>query len=52
VTAPTRVKGHAAKASPDNPECLAKSAKTGKTAVRKPGRVDQDYEMIANRLKR
>lgn len=37
VTSPTRVKGHTAKASPDNPEYVVKSAKSGKEGVHKPG---------------
>jgi hypothetical protein len=36
VTSPTRVKGHVAKASKDDPQYLVKSAKTGAEAVHKP----------------
>ena len=37
VTAPTRVKGHVAKATAEDPQFLVRSAKSGKTAVHKPG---------------
>lgn len=33
VTSPTKVKGHTAKASPDLPEYMVKSNKSGKTAI-------------------
>jgi hypothetical protein len=36
VTSPTKVKGHAAKASPDDPQFLVESEKTGAEAVHKP----------------
>lgn len=36
VTRPTRIKGHVAKASPDDPQFLVKSGKTGAKAVHKP----------------
>ncbi len=36
VTSPTRVKGHVAKATKDDPQYLVKSAKTGAKAVHKP----------------
>jgi Hypervirulence associated proteins TUDOR domain len=36
VRAPVRVKGYVAKASPDHPEVLVKSAKTGAEAVHLP----------------
>ena len=36
VTSTTKVKGHTAKATKDNPEVLVKSAKSGKPAVHKP----------------
>lgn len=36
VTSPTKVKGHTAKASADQPQYLVKSAKTGKEAIHKP----------------
>jgi len=35
-TSATRIKGHAVKASPDNPEYIVKSAKTGAKAAHKP----------------
>ncbi len=37
LTSPTKIKGHAAKASPENPEYLVKSDKTGAEAAHKPG---------------
>jgi hypothetical protein len=36
VTATTRVKGHVAKATPEHPEVLVKSSKTGAEAVHAP----------------
>ncbi len=36
VTSTTRVKGHVAKATKDDPQYLVKSAKTGAEAVHKP----------------
>ena len=36
VTAPTKIKGHEVKASPDNPEYIVKSDKSGKVAAHKP----------------
>ncbi len=36
VTKPTTVKGHTAKASPDHPEVLVKSDRTGAEAVHRP----------------
>ncbi len=36
VTKPTKVKGHVAKASPNHPEVLVKSARTGAEAVHLP----------------
>ena len=36
VTTTTKVKGHVAKATKENPEVLVKSAKSGKEAVHKP----------------
>jgi len=36
LTAPTQIKGHKVAASPDNPEYLVKSAKSGKEAAHKP----------------
>ncbi len=36
VTSTTKVKGHTAKATKDNPEVMVKSAKSGKHAVHKP----------------
>ena len=36
VTSTTKVKGHTAKASKDDPQVLVKSGKSGKKAVHKP----------------
>ncbi len=36
LTRPTRIKGHEVAASPDNPEYLVESAKTGARAAHKP----------------
>lgn len=36
VTSTTRVKGHVAKATKEEPQFVVKSAKSGKTAVHKP----------------
>ncbi len=36
VTKPTKVKGHVAKATPNHPEVLVKSARTGAEAVHLP----------------
>ena len=36
VTSETKVKGHVAKATKDEPQVLVKSAKSGKQAVHKP----------------
>ena len=36
VTKPTRIKGHKVAASPDNPEYIVESAKTGARAAHKP----------------
>ncbi len=36
VTSTTKVKGHTAKATKDEPQVLVKSAKSGKEAVHKP----------------
>lgn len=36
VTSPTKVKGHEAKASPEHPQYLVESDKTGAEAVHKP----------------
>jgi hypothetical protein len=35
-TTPTKIKGHAVKASPDNPEYIVKSDRTGALAAHKP----------------
>lgn len=35
-TSPTHIKGHKVAASPDNPEFIVKSEKSGKTAAHKP----------------
>nr|WP_321983438.1 DUF2945 domain-containing protein [uncultured Lichenicoccus sp.] len=37
VTSTTKVKGHTAKATKEDPQVLVKSAKSGKQAVHKPG---------------
>jgi hypothetical protein len=37
VTKTTKVKGYTAKATPDSPEVLVRSDKTGAEAVHKPG---------------
>jgi hypothetical protein len=37
LSTPTRIKGHTAKASKDNPEYLVESDKTHKRAAHKPG---------------
>lgn len=37
LTNPTKIKGHEAKASKDDPQYLVKSAKSGKQAAHKPG---------------
>jgi hypothetical protein len=37
ATAPTRVKGHKVAASPDDPQYIVKSDKTGAKAAHKPG---------------
>ena len=36
VTSTTKIKGHTAKATKENPEVLVKSSKSGKPAVHKP----------------
>jgi hypothetical protein len=36
LTRPTAIKGHKVAASPDNPEYLVRSDKSGKTAAHKP----------------
>lgn len=36
VTSPTRIKGHKVAASPDNPEYIVESGKTGARAAHKP----------------
>ena len=36
VTSTTKIKGHTAKATKDEPQVLVKSAKSGKEAVHKP----------------
>ena len=36
LTSPTKIKGHEVKASPDNPEYLVKSDKSGAEAVHEP----------------
>ncbi len=37
VTAETKIKGHTAKASKEDPQFIVKSAKTGAKAAHKPG---------------
>lgn len=37
ITTETRIKGHTAKPSKENPEFLVKSARTGAEAAHKPG---------------
>jgi hypothetical protein len=37
ITAPMKIKGHKVAASPDNPEYIVKTDKSGKTAAHKPG---------------
>jgi hypothetical protein len=37
VTSPTRIKTHKVAASPDSPEYIVKSDKSGKIAAHKPG---------------
>ncbi len=36
-TSPTTIKGHTVKASPDDPQYIVKSEKTGARAAHKPG---------------
>ena len=36
ITKSTKIKGHVAKASKENPEYLVKSSKSGKSAIHKP----------------
>lgn len=36
ITRPTKIKGHDADASPEDPQYLVKSDKTGKEAIHKP----------------
>jgi hypothetical protein len=40
LTEPTEIKGHHVAASPDNPEYLVESSKTGKEAAHKPEALD------------
>ena len=42
VTSETKIKGHVAKASKDDPQYVVKSAKTGAKAVHKPGDLKKD----------
>lgn len=37
VTKPTQIKGHKVAASPENPEYIVQSSKTGQFAAHKPG---------------
>ncbi|GAC1308429.1 MAG: hypothetical protein NVS2B3_13520 [Vulcanimicrobiaceae bacterium] len=41
LTQPTEIKGHHVAASPENPEYLVKSAKTGALAAHKPGSLEK-----------
>ncbi|HEY9662857.1 MAG TPA: DUF2945 domain-containing protein [Allocoleopsis sp.] len=41
LTQPTDIKGHHVAASPDNPEYLVKSDKTGKEAAHKPDSLEK-----------
>jgi hypothetical protein len=41
LTAPAEIKGHHVAASPDNPEYLVQSAKTGAQAAHKPDALKQ-----------
>lgn len=42
LTAPAKIKGHAVAASPENPEYLVRSDKTGARAAHKPGALKKD----------
>ena len=42
VTARARVKGHVAEASPDDPQYLVESGKTGARAIHKPNALKKD----------
>lgn len=42
LTEPMKIKGHAVKASKENPEYLVKSDKTGAEAAHKPGELRKD----------
>ena len=42
LTAPTKIKSHEVKASPDNPEYLVKSDKSGKEAAHKPDELKKE----------
>ncbi len=42
LTEPTQIKGHAVKASPDNPEYLVESSKTGAKAAHKAKALKKD----------
>ena len=37
ITAPVKIKGHVAKASPENPEYIVESERSGTRAAHKPG---------------
>ncbi len=41
LTKPTTIKGHHVAASPENPEYLVTSEKTGATAAHKPGSLEK-----------
>jgi hypothetical protein len=42
VTKPTQIKSHHVAASPDNPEYIVKSEKSGKEAAHKPGELKKE----------
>ncbi|BAY97419.1 hypothetical protein NIES37_13610 [Tolypothrix tenuis PCC 7101] len=44
ITSPTDIKGHHVAASPDNPEYLVESDKTGKKAAHKPDALENVEE--------
>jgi hypothetical protein len=41
VTSPTKIKNHRVAASPDNPEYIVKSEKSGKEAAHKPEELEK-----------
>lgn len=52
VTKPTKVKGHTAKASPEHPEVLVKSDRTGAEAVHRPAELRKASAGKAPRAKK